>query len=59
MYVSLLKATNIANPESGCAVTVATNKHLAYIDAQLVPHRKHFRLYYRKILLVLFKEIII
>jgi hypothetical protein len=59
MYVSLLKATNIAKPESGYVVTVANNKHLTYIDAQLVPHRKHFRLYYRKILLVLFKVIII
>jgi hypothetical protein len=59
MYVSLLKATNIATPDSGYVVIVATNKHLAYIDAQLIPHRKHFRLYYRKILLVMFKEIII
>jgi hypothetical protein len=50
MYISLLKATNIATLDSGYVATVANNKHLAYTDAQFVPQRKHFRLLYRKIL---------
>jgi hypothetical protein len=59
MYVSLFKTTNIAKLDRGYVSTLATNKHLAYIDVQFVPHRKHIRLHCRKIVLVLFKEIII
>jgi hypothetical protein len=59
MYVSLLKTTNMAELDGGYAATVATNKHLVYIDAQFVPRRKYFSLHDRKTLLVLFKEIII
>jgi hypothetical protein len=60
LYVCFfIKKTNTAELDGGYAATVATDKHLFYIDAQFVPRRKYFYLHYRKTLLVLFKEIII